>query len=57
MKRFFLLLLGLVPCLVWAQGVKVGPWISDAGDNHVTVLWTSEVPGTAYVQLEDGRTV
>jgi len=57
MKRFFLLLLGLLPCLVWAQGVKVGPWISDAGDNHVTVLWTSEVPGTAYVQLEDGRTV
>ncbi len=57
MKRFFLLLLGLLPCLVWAQGVKVGPWISDAGDNHVTVLWTSEVPGTAYVQLEDGRKV
>ena len=57
MKRFSLLLLGLLPCLVWAQGVKVGPWISDAGDNHVTVLWTSEVPGTAYVQLEDGRTV
>ena len=57
MKRFFLLLLGLVPCMVWAQGVKVGPWISDAADNHVTVLWTSEVPGTAYVQLEDGRTV
>ena len=40
-----------------AQGVKAGPWISDAGEDAVTILWTSEIPGTAYVELEDGTTL
>ena len=37
-----------------AQGVKVGPWLSDCTENAVTILWTSEVPGMGYVELEDG---
>lgn len=40
--------------VVAAQGIKAGPWISDAQENSFTVLWTSEVPGTAYVELENG---
>ena len=37
-----------------AQGVKVGPWTSDTSESSVTILWTSELPGTAYVELQDG---
>ena len=37
-----------------AQGIKAGPWISDIQENSLTVVWTSEIPGTAYVELEDG---
>ena len=38
-----------------AQGqVKAGPWVCDAGEHSLTVAWTSEVPGMAYVELEDG---
>lgn len=38
------LLLFLLPSL-HAQGVQVGPWISDTGENSLTILWTSEAPG------------
>lgn len=38
----------------WAQGIKAGPWICDARENKITILWTSEVPGMAYVELQDG---
>ena len=37
-----------------AQGIKAGPWICGADENQITILWTSEVPGMAYVELEDG---
>ena len=37
-----------------AQGIQAGPWICDAGENAFTVLWTSELPGMAYVELADG---
>ena len=37
-----------------AQGVQEGPWIGDAGEHALTILWTSELPGMAYVELEDG---
>ena len=37
-----------------AQGIKAGPWVTDAGENALTILWTSDVPGMAYVELEDG---
>lgn len=49
----FLLL--FVPFCLSAQSIQSGPWICDAGEHSLTVLWTSEVPGTAYVELEDGR--
>ena len=62
MKRctFFLLLLAvglLFSNSLQAQGIQAGPWVTDATDSTLTVLWTSEVPGMAYVELEDGRTV
>ena len=40
-----------------AQGIQAGPWISDTGESSLTVLWTSEVPGMAYVELADGTQV
>ena len=41
-----------IQCL--AQGVKAGPWVCDVREDRITVLWTSEVPGMAFVELEDG---
>ena len=40
-----------------AQGVKAGPWVSETRENSLTILWTSEVPGMAYVELEDGTQI
>ena len=40
-----------------AQGIQAGPWISDTGESSLTVLWTSEVPGMAYVELADGTQI
>ena len=58
MKKFALILLGLALCLEsLAGGVKSGPWVSEARDNRVTILWTSEVPGMAYVELADGTKI
>lgn len=54
MRRILLFAAVLCSVIGHAQGVKVGPWVTDAGENSVTVLWTSQVPGTAYVELEDG---
>lgn len=56
LKSLFLIgsLLLLVPIL-HAQGVQAGPWISDTGENSLTILWTSDVPGMAWVELDDGR--
>ena len=42
------LLLFLLPSL-HAQGVQVGPWISDTGENSLTILWTSEAPESQSV--------
>lgn len=56
MKTKFLLMaaaLFLAP-LLHAQGIKAGPWISDTSESSITILWTSEVPGMAYVELADG---
>ena len=38
----------------FAQGVKAGPWVCDAREDRLTILWTSEEPGMAFVELEDG---
>ena len=51
------LFLAIVSLSLNAQGIKTGPWISDASETSVTVLWTSVVPGMAYVELEDGTTL
>ena len=59
MKRLRTLFIaaGLVLALTTlrAQGIQAGPWISDTDENGLTILWTSEVPGMAWVELEDGR--
>ena len=41
----------------FAQGVKAGPWVSEARTDRVTILWTSDKPGMAYVELSDGTKV
>lgn len=58
MKKLMLLLLGLViglRCL--AGGVVSGPWVSEARETCLTVLWTTDLPGQAYVELADGRKI
>ena len=55
MKRTLILLAALALGLqCFAQGLKAGPWVCNAREDRVTILWTSEVPGTACVELEDG---
>lgn len=55
MKRLVLLLAGIVLCFqAFAGGIQAGPWISEARENSLTILWTSEKPGMAWVELEDG---
>ena len=58
MKKLVLFILSVTLCLnVLAGGVKAGPWVSEARTDRVTILWTSEVPGMAYVELSDGTKV
>ena len=55
MKKTVSMLAGILLCLqVFAQGIQVGPWISEARDNRLTIQWTSEIAGMAYVELQDG---
>lgn len=55
MKRTLILLAALALGLqCFAQGLKAGPWVCDAREDRVTILWTSEVPGLACVEFEDG---
>lgn len=35
--------------------VKYGPWVSGVGEDSFTVLWVTDSPGLAWVELEDGR--
>ena len=53
----FLLLGVLLSLNCLAGGVKAGPWVSEARTDRVTILWTSDVPGMAYVELSDGTKV
>ena len=58
MKKILLFLLGVSLCLeAFAQGVKAGPWVSEARTDRVTILWTSDKPGMAYVERSDGTKV
>ena len=55
MKRIVIVLLFVLPVLqMRAQDIKAGPWVSGVRGNTITVLWTSEKPGMAWVELEDG---
>ena len=58
MKKLVLFLLGVTFCLnCLAQGVHAGPWVSEARSDRVTILWTSDIPGMAWVELSDGTKV
>ena len=58
MKKFLLFLLSVSLCLEsLAGGVHSGPWVSETRSDRVTILWTSDVPGMAYVELSDGTKV
>ena len=57
MKRLFVFFVLIYAIQAHAQGIKAGPWVTDASDSTLTILWTSELPGTAWVELEDGRTL
>ena len=58
MKKLVLFILSVTLCLnVLAAGVKAGPWVTEARTDRVTILWTSDVPGMAYVELSDGTKV
>ena len=58
MKKLVLFILSVSLCLnVLAAGVKAGPWVTEARTDRVTILWTSDVPGMAYVELSDGTKV
>ena len=58
MKKLVLFILSVTLCLnVLAAGVKAGPWVTEARTDRVTIVWTSDVPGMAYVELSDGTKV
>ena len=58
MKKILLFLAGALLCLnCLAGGVKSGPWVTETRTDRVTILWTSEVPGMAYVELADGMKI
>lgn len=35
--------------------VKYGPWVTAVGEDGFTVLWVTDEPGLAWVELQDGR--
>jgi hypothetical protein len=58
MKKILFFLWGIVLGLeALAGGVKAGPWVTEARTDRVTILWTSDLPGMAYVELADGTKV
>ena len=50
-----MLLQTLLFVLLAAGPLQQGPWVYGARENSVNILWISEKPGMAYVELEDGR--
>ena len=54
-KLIIIFFLSFLTLSLHAQGIKAGPWICDTGESTFTLVWTSEVPGMAWVELEDGR--
>lgn len=56
MRKLLILVVAVTACLQGlAQGVKAGPWVCNVREDRITVLWTSEVPGMAFVEMGDGR--
>jgi hypothetical protein len=58
MKKILFFLLGVSLGLeALAGGVKAGPWVTEVRTDRVTILWTSDLPGMACVELSDGTKV
>ena len=58
MKKL-LLLTALLLCEVpaFCQGLQWGPWVTETRENSLSILWVSEQPGMAWVELEDGTRI
>ena len=58
MKKL-LLLTALLLCGVpaFCQGLQWGPWVTETRENSLSILWVSEQPGMAWVELEDGTRI
>ena len=41
----------------FCQGLQWGPWVTETRENSLSILWVSEKPGMAWVELEDGTRV
>lgn len=54
MNRIVVFVAFLLLALPAQAQLKAGPWVCDAGEHSLTFAWTSELPGMAYVELEDG---
>jgi len=58
MKRIAIILITILTAVAAnAQGIKAGPWTGDVSENSVTILWTSELPGKAWVELPDSTRI
>ena len=58
MKKL-LLVASLLLCgaSAFCQGLQWGPWVTETRENSLSILWVSEKPGMAWVELEDGTRV
>ncbi|MBQ6257252.1 MAG: metallophosphoesterase family protein [Clostridia bacterium] len=58
MKKL-LLLASLLLCgaSAFCQGLQWGPWVTETRENSLSILWVSEQPGMAWVELEDGSRI
>ena len=41
----------------FCQGLQWGPWVTETRENSLSILWVSEQPGMAWVELEDGTRI
>ena len=57
MKRLFFVVVLLLSGLEAYSQVQWGPWVTEAREKSLTILWVSEQPGMAWVDLNDGTRV
>ena len=58
MRKSVLLLFFIAACAeCLAGGIKAGPWITEAREGSLTVMWTCDKPGMAYVELADSTRI